>query len=97
MRPTLTVIADPADRWMMQAACVGQAPAYDENASQWEQRKAQALCLTSCPVIESPCRPKSEKEQPFTLTSPFTSRGRQEAFGPSMTSQAFSPCTSRMV
>ena len=33
MRPTLTVIADPADRWMMRAACIGQAPAYDESAS----------------------------------------------------------------
>ena len=55
MRPTLTVIADPADRWMTRAACVGQAPAYDETASQWEQRKAQAVCLTSCPVLEE-CR-----------------------------------------
>ena len=55
MRPTLTVIVDPADRWMTKAACVGQAPSYDESASQWEQRKAQAVCLTSCPVLEE-CR-----------------------------------------
>jgi WhiB family redox-sensing transcriptional regulator len=67
MRPTLTVIADPADRWMMQAACVGHAPAYDENASQWEQRKAQAVCLTSCPVIDE-CREWARRTK-FTGTA----------------------------
>ncbi|MGW6282953.1 WhiB family transcriptional regulator [Kribbella sp. NPDC055071] len=51
MRPTLTVIVDPADRWMSQAACIGQAPDYDETASPWEQRKARELCRTSCPVL----------------------------------------------
>jgi hypothetical protein len=55
MRPTLTVIVDPADRWMRRAACIGQAPAYDETASRWEQRKARELCLTSCPVLAE-CR-----------------------------------------
>jgi WhiB family transcriptional regulator, redox-sensing transcriptional regulator len=55
MRPTLTVIVDPADRWMTKAACIGQAPAYDETASQWEQRKARAICLASCAVLED-CR-----------------------------------------
>jgi WhiB family transcriptional regulator, redox-sensing transcriptional regulator len=53
MRPT--VIADPEDRWMTKAACVGQAPAYDETATFWEQRRAQAICLTRCPVIDE-CR-----------------------------------------
>ncbi|HEY3558477.1 MAG TPA: WhiB family transcriptional regulator [Kribbella sp.] len=55
MRPTLTVIVDPADRWMSRAACIGHAPAYDEDASRWEQRKARELCLRSCPVLEE-CR-----------------------------------------
>ncbi|GAA3100982.1 hypothetical protein JOF29_003231 [Kribbella aluminosa] len=54
MRPTLTVIVDPADRWMSRAACIGQAPAYDETASRWEQTKARELCR-SCPVLEE-CR-----------------------------------------
>ncbi|MFK4084405.1 WhiB family transcriptional regulator [Kribbella sp. NPDC020789] len=51
MRPLLTVIADPADRWMDRAACVGQGPAYDETATRFEQRKARELCLTACPVL----------------------------------------------
>ncbi|WP_328996256.1 WhiB family transcriptional regulator [Kribbella sp. NBC_01245] len=55
MRPTLTVIADPADRWMSKAACIGQAPAYDETASAWQQRKAREVCLTGCPVLDQ-CR-----------------------------------------
>lgn len=55
MRPTLTVIVDPADSWMSRAACIGQAPVYDEDASRWEQRKARELCLRSCPVLEE-CR-----------------------------------------
>src|SRR4029079_12063221 len=55
MRTTLTVIVDPADRWRSPAACIGQAPAYDESASRWEQRKARELCLTSCPVLAE-CR-----------------------------------------
>ncbi|RZU18467.1 transcription factor WhiB [Kribbella rubisoli] len=67
MRPTLTVIVDPADRWMTKAACVGQAPSYDETATQWEQRKAQALCLTSCPVIEE-CREWARRTK-FTGTA----------------------------
>ncbi|MEU0095637.1 WhiB family transcriptional regulator [Kribbella sp. NPDC006257] len=67
MRPTLTVIADPADRWMTKAACVGQAPAYDESASQWEQRKAQAVCLTACPVLEE-CREWARRTK-FTGTA----------------------------
>jgi len=67
MRPTLTVIADPADRWMTKAACVGQAPAYDETASQWEQRKAQAVCLTACPVLEE-CREWARRTK-FTGTA----------------------------
>ncbi len=49
MRPMLTVIVDPADRWMDRAACSGQAGAYDETATRFEQRKARELCLTSCP------------------------------------------------
>ncbi|WBQ07231.1 WhiB family transcriptional regulator [Kribbella sp. CA-293567] len=67
MRPTLTVIADPADRWMMRAACIGQAPAYDETASSWEQRKAQAICLTACPVIDE-CREWARRTK-FTGTA----------------------------
>lgn len=55
MRPVLTVIVDPADRWMTRAACIGQAPAYDETASPFEQRRAVAICLTQCPVIDE-CR-----------------------------------------
>ncbi|MFC0623040.1 WhiB family transcriptional regulator [Kribbella deserti] len=51
----LTVIADPADRWMTQAACIGQAPAYDETASARQQRKAREICLTQCPVLDQ-CR-----------------------------------------
>lgn len=42
------VIVDPA-------ACIGQAPAYDETASFWEQRRAQSICLNRCPVVED-CR-----------------------------------------
>jgi WhiB family transcriptional regulator, redox-sensing transcriptional regulator len=67
MRPTLTVIADPADRWMTRAACVGQAPAYDESATHWEQRRAQAVCLTSCPVIDE-CREWARRTK-FTGTA----------------------------
>ncbi|GAB3809675.1 WhiB family transcriptional regulator [Kribbella italica] len=67
MRPTLTVIADPADRWMSKAACVGMSPAYDETASQWEQRKAQAICLTACPVLEE-CRAWARRTK-FTGTA----------------------------
>ena len=67
MRPTLTVIVDPADNWMVKAACVGQAPSYDETASSWEQRKAQAICLTSCPVIEE-CREWARRTK-FTGTA----------------------------
>jgi hypothetical protein len=70
MRPTLTVIVDPADRWMSRAACIGQAPAYDEDASRWEQRKARELCLTSCPVLAE-CRDWARRvpddEQPRVL------------------------------
>ncbi len=51
----LTVIVDPADRWMDRAACVGQAPAYDETAEVWQQRRAAAVCLTQCPVVDD-CR-----------------------------------------
>ncbi|HZO63553.1 MAG: WhiB family transcriptional regulator [Kribbellaceae bacterium] len=54
-RPMLTVIVDPADRWMDRAACVGQAPAYDETAEPGQQRRAAAICLTRCPVVED-CR-----------------------------------------
>src|SRR4051812_21168274 len=67
MRPTLTVIANPADRWMTKAACVGQALAYDESASNWEQRKAQAVCLTACPVLEE-CREWARRTK-FTGTA----------------------------
>ena len=67
MRPTLTVIADPADRWMTRAACVGQAPAYDESATHWEQRRAQAVCLNSCPVIDE-CREWARRTK-FTGTA----------------------------
>ncbi|GAA1664189.1 WhiB family transcriptional regulator [Kribbella sp. NPDC056951] len=67
MRPLLTVIVDPADNWMSRAACVGQAPSYDESASQWEQRKAQAVCLTSCPVLEE-CREWARRTK-FTGTA----------------------------
>jgi hypothetical protein len=63
----LTVIVDPADNWMTKAACVGHAPSYDENASQWEQRKASAICLTSCPVIED-CREWARRTK-FTGTA----------------------------
>ena len=62
MRPTLTVIADPADRWMSKAACIGQAPAYDETATAWEQRKARELCLTSCTVIAE-CHEWAQREK----------------------------------
>ncbi|WP_405059998.1 WhiB family transcriptional regulator [Kribbella sp. NBC_01505] len=51
MRPMLTVIVDPSDRWMDRAACRGQAGAYDETATRFEQRKAREQCLTSCPVL----------------------------------------------
>jgi hypothetical protein len=67
MRPTLTVIADPADRWMTKAACVGQASLYDETASPWEQRKARELCLSSCPVIAE-CHAWARREK-FTGTA----------------------------
>lgn len=49
------VIVDPADSWMTGAACIGHAPAYDETASFWEQRRAQSICLSRCPVVED-CR-----------------------------------------
>lgn len=67
MRPTLTVIADPADRWMTKAACVGQASLYDATATPWEQRKARELCLTSCPVITE-CHEWARREK-FTGTA----------------------------
>lgn len=51
MRPTLTVIVDPADRWMGRAACIGQGPSYDETASKREQKAALRLCLSECPVL----------------------------------------------
>jgi hypothetical protein len=51
----LSVIVDPRDRWMGRAACVGEAPAYDESAEQWQQQRAAAVCLTRCPVLED-CR-----------------------------------------
>ena len=49
------MIVDPRDRWMDRAACIGSAPAYDETAEQWQQRRAAAVCLTRCPVLED-CR-----------------------------------------
>ncbi|MEU0090959.1 WhiB family transcriptional regulator [Kribbella sp. NPDC006257] len=67
MRPTLTVIADPADQWMSRAACVGQGPAYDETASAWEQRKARERCLTQCPVLAE-CREWASRTK-FTGTA----------------------------
>lgn len=51
----LSVIVDPQDRWMDRAACIGDAPAYDESAEQWQHRRAVAVCLTRCPVVED-CR-----------------------------------------
>ena len=61
------MIVDPADDWMSRAACIGQAPAYDETASRWEQRKARELCLTSCPVLEE-CREWARRTK-FTGTA----------------------------
>lgn len=58
----LTVIVDPEDRWMSSAACVGEAPAYDETATFWEQRRAQSICLTRCPVVEE-CRRWARKSK----------------------------------
>ncbi|MFG1622098.1 WhiB family transcriptional regulator [Kribbella sp. NPDC049227] len=83
MRPTLTVIADPIDRWMSRAACIGKAPAYDESASRWEQREARRVCLTSCPVLEE-CREWARRTK-YTGTAAGESllegrrRGRPEA------------------
>ncbi|GAA0626228.1 hypothetical protein GCM10009534_72500 [Kribbella sandramycini] len=45
------MIVDPADRWMDRAACAGQAGAFDETATRFEQRKARELCLSHCPVL----------------------------------------------
>ena len=68
MRPTLTVIVDPADRWMSRAACIGQAPAVRrERRRRWEQRKARELCLTSCPVLTE-CREWARRTK-FTGTA----------------------------
>ena len=67
MRPTLTVIVDPADQWMARAACIGRGPSYDDDASQWEQRKAQAICLTACPVLDE-CREWARRTK-FTGTA----------------------------
>ncbi|WBQ07982.1 hypothetical protein [Kribbella sp. CA-293567] len=40
---------------------------YDETATRWEQRKAQELCLSSCPVIDQ-CHEWARREK-FTGTA----------------------------